>query len=321
MSTSVKQKILQEFEQKRREAKLLAAKAKADAYTAHPELADYDAKISNVATSYAKRMLSGEDLSAQMKKDVAQILQQKNNYLKSCGIDPASFEPKYSCKSCNDTGYANGDQCACFKNKLIDYNFKNSNLGDILTNQSFNNFDLNYYSTEIPSGYPLSPRANIEKNLMFCQNFADNFDFCDKSIFMTGGTGLGKTYLSTCIARQLLSSGKSVIYISAVDFFKRIENSRFDSTNTDIELFENCDLLIIDDIGTEAPSVYTTAVFSDILDKRISGGKKMILSTNHKLSDIEKLYGQRVYSRVAGYFKCLIFFGKDIRVQNFLKGN
>lgn len=320
MASLTKQKIISEFEQKRRSATLKAANNKANAYQSYPELADYDKQISNVATAYTKRMIAGEDVSALMQADVAKIIEQKNAYLKSIGIDPKSFEPEYSCKACNDTGATKEGVCDCFKARLIEENFKNSNLSKILQNQSFENFSLDYYPDEIPQGYPLSPRANIEKILKYCKEFAYNFDFSTKSILMTGGTGLGKTYLSTCIAKTLLENSKSVIYISAVDFFKRIESARFDATNTDVEMFENCDLLIVDDLGTEAPSVYATAVFSDILDKRVSQGKKMILNTNNKMSDIEKFYGQRVYSRIAGFFKCLVFFGKDIRVQNFLQG-
>jgi DNA replication protein DnaC len=195
VAITTKQKIVHEFEQKRRAAALKAANNKADAYRTHPELADYDKQISNVATAYTKRMIAGDDVSADMQKDVAKIIEQKNTYLKSLGIDPASFEPEYSCKVCNDTGSTKNGVCDCFKARVIEENFKNSNLSKILQNQSFENFDLGYYPDEIPQGYPISPRANMEQNLKKCKEFAYNFDFSSKSVLMTGGTGLGKTYL------------------------------------------------------------------------------------------------------------------------------
>ena len=116
------------------------------------------------------------------------------------------------------------------------------------------------------------------------------------------------------MAKRLLMSGKKRYLYKRGGLFKRIEKSRFDSTDSDIRMFENCDLLIIDDLGTEAPSVYTTVVFSDILDKRWRCGKKLMISSNNRLSDFERLYGERVFSRIAGGFECLLFYGRDIRV-------
>ncbi len=321
MSNTIRTKILSELEAKRRRAQLTAANNKLEAYANHPELIDFDKKISNTATAYTKRMIAGEDVKDEMQKEIAKIFSQKANFLHSVGLSAIEFEPKYSCKACNDTGVTDNGDCNCLKARIIEENFKNSNLGALLTNQSFDNFSLEFYPDEVQPPYPISPRANMQKNFSVCRVFASNFNDVQKSLLLTGGTGLGKTFLSTCIARELLFLGKSVVYISAVDFFKRIENSRFDKENVDIDMFFGCDLLIIDDLGTEAPSQYTTAVFSDILDRRVNMEKKLILSTNHKISDIEKLYGQRIYSRISGYFEHLLFFGKDIRVQKFLKGN
>jgi len=315
---SVKNQITAEFEQKRRNATMRAKHKKAEVYAKLPALADFDREISNVATSYTKRIIAGEQLSDQMQKEVASLLKQKQDFLESHGYSKDVFDEKYECSLCNDTGYLSGEMCSCFKKRIIEENFKSSNIGDSLTNQSFENFDLGFYLAEKVQGYPLSPRDNMQRNLTICKSFADNFDTIKKSLLLIGGTGLGKTFLSTCVAKQLLTNGKSVIYISAVDFFKRIEKARFDIENTDVALFESCDLLIIDDLGTEAPSVYTTAVFSDILDKRIRCSKKMILSSNNKFSDFETIYGERVFSRLAGCFECLLFYGKDIRIQKFL---
>lgn len=321
MSNPIRTKILAELESKRRTAQLDAANRRLQIYKTHPELVDFDKQLSNVATAFTKRMIEGENVKDEMQKEIAEIYSKKAEFLHNLGLSVAEFEPRYSCSVCGDTGLTESGDCNCLKVRIIEENFKNSNLGAALKDQSFETFSLDFYSDEVQPPYPISPRANMENNLAVCRGFALNFDSMKKSILLSGGTGLGKTFLSTCVARELLLSGKSVIYISAVDFFKRIENSRFDKDNIDIDMFFGCDLLIIDDLGTEAPSQYTTAVFSDILDRRVNMDKKMILSTNHKISDIEKLYGQRIYSRISGYFEHLLFFGKDIRVQKFLKGN
>lgn len=317
---SVKTKIALEFENKRRDAQMRAADFHDKVYSAHPVLSELDKKVSALAVSYSKRLIAGEDVKQEMSDEIQKLSDKKEAYLKSIGYTLADFEPKYSCDVCSDTGVVGGELCKCFRLRIIEENFKNSNLGSYLKNQSFDNFSLDYYSDKAVQGYPFTPREAMQKILGICTDFADNFDIQKKGLFLTGATGLGKTFLSTCIARELLKKGKSVIYISAVDFFKRVEASRFDLHNADIELFENCDLLIIDDLGTEPPGAYATAVFSDILDKRIMREKMMILSTNRTENDMEKLYGQRVKSRVAGYFRVLYFIGEDIRVQRLVKG-
>ncbi len=315
---SVKSIVLAEFEEKRRIAQNKAYEFKAQTYEKMPFLSEIDRQISNVATDYTRRLISGEDVREQMTEALAKLSEEKNAFLRENGLSLQDFEPEYECEICKDFGFTDGKPCNCFKKRIIEENFKTSNIGDSLAHQSFKTFDLEYYPNEKCEGYPLTPRENMKNNLAKCKAFSENFDLPCKSLLMIGGTGLGKTFLSTCVAKVLLNKGKSVIYISAVDFFKRIEKARFDSENTDVDMFENCDLLIIDDLGTEAPSVYTTAVFSDILDKRIRCSKKMILSSNNRFSEFEKMYGQRVFSRLAGGFDCLLFYGKDIRIQKFL---
>lgn len=319
MTNAIKNKILHEFEEKRRIAEISAYKRKSEVYDKYPELADIDRQISNTATEYTKQMIGGKDVIEQMSSALKELKAKKVRLLKKFGYDEQYFLPEYSCKLCNDTGFYEGTMCSCYKKRVIEENFKSSNMGEDLNYQNFEKFDINYYSDEKVEKYPLTPKENMQKNLERCKFFADNFDDVNKSLLLIGGTGLGKTFLSTCIANRLLYNGKSVIYISAVDFFKRIEKARFDSDNNDVELFENCDLLIIDDLGTEAPSVYTTAVFSDILDKRVRCGRKMIVSSNNGFHDFNKLYGERVASRLAGGFDFLMFYGKDIRVQKFMK--
>lgn len=321
MANGITGKIAQEYETNRRRAERDAQIRKADIYTQIPVLSDIDREITSVATDYTKRMINGEDVKSEMQSALKELSDKKKHILNENGLDMSVFEPRYNCSVCNDTGYVGNEMCACFKNRIIEENFRFSNIGETLSHQTFDSFDFEFYSEEKQEGFPLSPRENMRRNFAVCNTFANRFDEVTKNLLLTGKTGLGKTFLSTCIANKLLSTGKSVVYISAVDFFKRIEKSRFDSTNTDTLLFENCDLLIIDDLGTEAPSVYTTAVFSDILDKRIRTNRKMIFSSNHRFSEFEKIYGERVSSRLAGHFECLIFYGKDIRIQKFINGD
>lgn len=322
MSNRIYTRVKEEFSSKRREAQRAAKRRKSEIYSALPELAELDRKMSIAASEYSVRLINGEAVENEMKAALSALSREKQEILRKNGFSERAFEPKYSCVLCADTGFTeNNLLCACFKTRIIEESFNSSNIGATLDFQSFDSFDLNYYSDEKTDGYPRTPRENMRRNLSVCKAFADKFDEASKSILMLGGTGLGKTFLSTCVARELLTLGKSVIYISAVDFFRRIEKARFNDTEGNISMLEDCDLLIIDDLGTEAPSVYATAVFSDILDKRWRNGKKLIISSNNRLTDFEKLYGERVFSRVAGSFECLLFYGNDIRVQKFMNGD
>ncbi len=313
--------IRREFEQKRRAAERDARARRAEIYRDFPALAELERQISLKASEYSMRIVNGEPVQNEMDDELEKLSQKRERMLRENGIAPFMLNPIYECEKCRDTGVADGGYCSCFKKRVIEEHFKNSNIGSSLENQSFENFDISLFSSEKTGDFPLSPRENMERNRDICIRFADNFDTVEKSLLFLGGTGLGKTYLSTCIARRLLSGGKSVVYIGSVDFFGRIERARFDSASVDAEHFEQCDLLIIDDLGAECPSAYATGVFSDIIDKRIRLGAKMILSSNCRMSDLEKLYGQRVFSRIAGGFDCLLFYGGDLRIQKFMNGD
>ena len=320
MTNQIYEKIRSEFEQKRREAQKAARMRKNEIYAAVPALAEIDRSINLTASEYSIRIINGENVENEMEGKLKQLSDKKDRCLSQHGLSRKDFMPVYSCPLCEDTGILNGEFCKCFKSRIIQENFKSSNIGNNLDYQSFEKFDFRFYPDDKYGSYPLTPYENMKRNYGICKKFADNFEKAKKSLLLIGGTGLGKTYLSTCIAKQLLTDGKSVIYISAVDFFKRIEKSRFEQNDGEMKMFESCDLLIIDDLGTEAPSAYTIAVFSDILDKRWRCERKLIISSNNRLSEFEKIYGQRVFSRLAGSFECLLFYGKDIRVQKFMNG-
>lgn len=313
---SVKSIILSEYANKRRKAQLDAQEYKNSVFKLYPELESIDKELALTATEYTKRMLAGEDVALKMQNEISALRQKKSELLKSLSLSEDSFKPRYECNICNDEGIVTNGLCRCFKKRMVEENFKKSNLGSFLEDQSFDSFELEHYPEAVTvNSLTIRPRENMQKTFDACVRFADRFDEAKKSLLFIGSTGLGKTFLSTCIAKELLKKGKSVVYISAVDFFKRIEQGRFDSQNLDIDLFENCDLLIIDDLGVEPSSAYVTAIFSDVLDKRVMRGKKMVISTNTRVNDLKNIYGQRVYSRIHGYFDCYLFYGDDIRIK------
>lgn len=210
--------------------------------------------------------------------------------------------------------------CECFRRELIAENFRHSNLEQALVNQTFDHFLLDLYSPEA-EGRLLAPRDNMKRILDLCKDFADRFDQQHKSLLFTGATGLGKTFLSTAIARALLDQGKSVIYISAPELARRLESVRFKDEEGQLQQFFEADMLIIDDLGTESRTAYTVGSLTDLMDQRIRLGKPMLFSTNLNLDGLQKAYDERIVSRLMGHFSYCYFYGDDLRIKAAREGN
>jgi DNA replication protein DnaC len=312
---SVKDELWTKFTLRHAEAVWQAAERKEQAYKEHPVLLEMDREINEAGARYCAAMTTAGDPVA-AKAELEALQQKREEFLKSVGAD---FEPRYRCNICQDTGMGPEGMCECFKRELIAENFRNSNLDRALADQSFENFDFSLYSTEAQGGY-LSPRDNMKNIYNLCKAYTQNFAQEKKNLLFTGATGLGKTYLSTAIARELLEQGKSVIYISAPEFVRRMESVRFKDEEGQLEQFFSCDLLILDDLGTENRTAYTMATLADIIDYRLRMNKKIIFSTNLNLDALQKFYDERVVSRLLGHFSYCYFYGDDLRIKAFKEG-
>ena len=181
------------------------------------------------------------------------------------------------------------------------------------------NFSLEYYSKKPYKDLKYTPYENMEKIRNFCKNYADDFDNMKKSLCFYGDTGLGKTFLSSCIAKELIDKGKTVLYIRAAKLFKIFEDEKFGRLSEDIESIYNCDMLIIDDLGTEYETKFNTSYLFELINERSMSNKKMIINTNLNFSGMEKKYTKRLTSRLTEDFLMLYFYGEDIRRKKFLK--
>ena len=231
----------------------------------------------------------------------------------------------YTCKKCQDTGYINGTRCSCFKKKAIDLIYHDSNLKNITANENFSTFSFDWYDkTTIDSATGLTPYNNIHKVFDVCQSFVKTFDTHFSNLLLLGETGVGKTFLSNCIAKELLDSYHSVIYLTAIELFKCFENSDFskgeDVEYQDVSYFIDCDLLIIDDLGTESYNSYTISKLFYVINERILRRKSVIISTNLSMPQLENTYSERIFSRLISAYTILRLFCEDIRVQKATKG-
>ena len=249
--------------------------------------------------------------------------------MKKAGLSEDYLLPIYDCKMCKDTGYVfeNGQtkMCNCLKQKLynIEYNEKNMTY---IKNQTFDNFNINLFSNEVDEkkyNSKISPRENIIDIKNAALDFINNFDNPEQhNLLFTGNTGLGKTFLSSCIANELLKKGKTVLYQTAPVMFNTIIDARFNKNNVSeiIDNILNVDLLIIDDLGTETMnSMLFTELFTIINTRLLNQNNhitKTIISSNLDLKSIYSIYNERIGSRLIGYYNICKFIGDDIRIKS-----
>lgn len=222
------------------------------------------------------------------------------------------------CEKCADSGYVDGNLCSCIRSELNRALATEANLSEKLREQTFKTFKFDYYSQKTDPNLGFSPYENIRSVYRLCEEFAHDFDIIDKNLFFTGGCGLGKTFLSSAIANFLIDKGKDVLYVSANSLFPILEDLHFNRDVNEknqylVEHIMECELLILDDLGAEFVTPFTSAELFRIINNRLLNGLKNIISTNMDLNELKKRYSERIYSRIIGSFDVVGFFGDDIR--------
>ncbi len=315
-----------DYEKKRdRKARELELR-KREVYEKLPVVKEIDQAIFKTGVQMARSVLAKEgeakDLINLSKERLNKLQRDKAIILTEANIPLNYLELDYDCEKCKDKGYLeDGRKCSCLGQKLVSRLYYMSNIEKSLERENFDSFDLERFSNE-PYGDELrTPRENINDIRKMAENFVMNFD-CDnqENLLFYGGTGLGKTFLSNCIARELIRKEKIVIYQTAFNILELVRKYRFDNDNKasnkyQYELLFDADLLIIDDLGTESKTGYSTSEIFNIVNSRILGNKKTLISTNLTTKEISNRYSERVYSRVLDKFTPLKFYGKDIRWQ------
>jgi DNA replication protein DnaC len=252
---------------------------------------------------------------------LAELNARKAECLSSIGKPADYLENIYTCKTCKDTGFIGQHRCACFKKKAIELVYLDSNLKNITDNENFENFSYEWYSDRLSRfNSEVTPLENIKKCVSCAKKFVANFDTEYSNLILYGTTGIGKTFLSNCIAKELLDTSHSVIYLTATELFDRLAKKDYSKNKSGEDAFEadylaECDLLIIDDLGTEVSNTYTSSRLFYIINERLLRRKSIIISTNLTLKDLADLYSDRILSRLAGTSTLLYLYGDDIRTQ------
>jgi DNA replication protein DnaC len=240
------------------------------------------------------------------------------------GYEPDALDDTPACKQCGDTGWNGTVMCDCLKALCAQEQMKElSSLLNLSDDQTFRKARLDIYSDEVWPDMGVSPRANMEKVIGLCQGYAQQFGrYPLKNLFLSGATGLGKTFLSGCIAREVSDQGFSVVYDTAISLFSAFEAKKFSrdmdegrQAKDDTRRYLNCDLLILDDLGSELTTPFVQSALYELINSRLVTDRATIISSNLTMEDVRGRYSPQVASRLAGEYRTLPFFGEDIRLQ------
>ena len=289
----------------------------------YPEILELDTTIQKLCLNLSMAALRGitdQNELNNIKEEITDLRAKKYEMLVSHGYNPDYLNLHYNCPKCKDTGFIGIDKCSCFKSKLIKLYYKDSDLEEAVKTNNFKNFNINLYSNHKLNDERYTPRKNIEDILEYITGeYLPNFKNSNTNLLFYGNSGTGKTFLSWCIAKELLDKGFLVVYKTSDDLLRALKDIKFNN-DTDLEnLLINCDLLIIDDLGSEQITDFSSTELFTLINKKILKNKKMLISTNLSLPLISKRYSERISSRIIGEFKLFKFFAEDIRIQLNLK--
>lgn len=271
-----------------------------------------DESVASVSVAQGKKMLAGDQTAlSQLKEKLRSLAQDRVRLLVSNGYPEDFLQPVYDCPDCKDTGYIQGQKCHCFRQAEISLLYEQSNLKQMLVKENFDTLSYSYFEGEALISY----RQAVEK----CKKFATNFKTSYQNLFFYGTVGTGKTFLSNCIARDCIEMGCSVIYFSASNLFDLLSRNAYSFKNQEdmsslcSDLY-TCDLLVIDDLGTETATAFTLSHFFTCLNERLLRRKSIIISTNLSLEDCRNRYQDRIFSRITSNFEFCKLTGPDIRM-------
>ena len=295
-------------------------------YKRDPEIKKIDQSIATLSVQQAQKLLDGDhNALGDLKLSLKQLNHKKDVLIRSLGYTLDYIEPTYKCADCKDTGYINGQKCHCFTQAAIDLVYTQSNMRKVLEKENFNYFNLNLFSKDyVDPITETTPYENMVGALNKCKDFVANFNDNDtdghfSNLIFTGSTGVGKTFLSNCIAKELLDQGYSVIYFTATGLFDVFHNNAYNKSPEVTDSYQNifnCDLLIIDDLGTEVSNSYTTSQLFMCINERIMRRKSTIISTNLGLGELSETYSERTFSRIMKNYDFIKLVGNDLRLAN-----
>lgn len=304
--------ILRDYENRQLHNRHELERKKAYVYDHVPGYRDLEDAVAAISVAQGKKYLEGDENAMEDLRDlIAELSGKKTQLLLDAGLPENYLEPLYTCQDCKDTGYIDGEKCHCFKQAIITLLYEQSNIREMLQNENFQTLSYEYYDGE--------DLQRFKNAVTTCQNFIKNFSSNYQNLLFYGKVGTGKSFLSNCVAKELIESGYSVIYFSAAGLFDLLAKHSFDNTNKEDlqEHYANlyqCDLLIIDDLGTELTNQFISTQLFPLLNERHLRRKATLISTNLSLAELRERYSDRIFSRITNFYELCKLAGPDIRI-------
>lgn len=311
--------IIRSYEEKQRKARYLQEEHREQVYATIPEYEDLEKQVCATSIAQGRKLLSGDSNALlELKEQLKLLSQKKALLLKEYGFPADYLSPIYECPHCKDTGYIDNKKCSCFRRTEIELIYEQSHIKNLLKTDNFNSLSYDFYEGE--------DLERFQKAVIECQKFVKNFQSDYHNLFFYGTVGTGKSFLSSCIAKELIDQGKLVIYFSATQLFDALSKSTFDKDSKEAAsgIYEDiyaCDLLIIDDLGTELTNAFVSSQLFSCLNNRHLRKKATIITTNLSLEELRDRYSDRIFSRITSNYGMCKLTGRDIRVTKKLLKN
>ena len=305
-------RIFRQYEERQKENRLETERRHACVYENIPEFQKLENAVASLAVAQGKKLLSGDEKALDaLRKSLADLKAQKEQLLLDAGFSVNFLDPVFFFSDCQDTGYIGREKCHCFRQAEISLLYEQSGIQDLLKQNNFSLLSYEYYRGEA--------LALFQNAVKTCQSFIKNFNSDYHNLFFYGTVGTGKSFLSCCVAKELMDQGHSVIYFGATGLFDLLSNAAFhtkdreERQNAYSDLYR-CDLLIIDDLGTELTNQFTSSQLFSLLNERHLGKKSTLISTNFTLAQLRDRYSDRIFSRITSNFEVCRLAGEDIRM-------
>lgn len=293
-----------------------------EVYQKVPQIRQIEDEISSQAVCCARKLLDGDtNAKEELKQHIEDLREQKEVLLSAFGFPADYMEMHYACPECQDTGYVDGRKCRCFKKEEIRLLYSQSNIEEVLLRENFDSFSYEYYDDRVVIPEIQMTVADYMRQVhTWCKEYVENFEKKGGNLIFTGSTGVGKTFLTNCIAKALIDQYQSVIYLSSNDLFDVFSKNKFhyDTEEEMKDMYQyilDCDLLIIDDLGTELNNTFVSSQLFYCINERLLRKKSTIISTNLSMTMLRDTYSDRISSRIISQYSIIPLYGDDIRTK------
>ena len=293
-----------------------------EVYQKVPQIRQIEDEISSQAVRCARKLLDGDtNAKEELKQHIEDLREQKEVLLSAFGFPADYMEMHYACPECQDTGYVDGRKCRCFKKEEIRLLYSQSNIEEVLLRENFDSFSYEYYDDRVVIPEIQMTVADYMRQVhTWCKEYVENFEKKGDNLIFTGSTGVGKTFLTNCIAKALIDQYQSVIYLSSNDLFDVFSKNKFhyDTEEEMKDMYQyilDCDLLIIDDLGTELNNTFVSSQLFYCINERLLRKKSTIISTNLSMTMLRDTYSDRISSRIISQYSIIPLYGDDIRTK------